>query len=329
VLGAGTVPAESPPPRHQSGTAAGGSSVESLPGAGAARAQAGPRVGAAGRARRRAPAGPPAAAAARGAAGGRRAALPRRRAALARRVPRRRRRGPGARAGGRRGGGRRRSRRRSGPGRAGGGGGGGRGRAARAVALGVLPGARPAGSTGRPGRPPARRPCLPGCDRRACPRARRRRAGGVRARLAAWLAHRLDARPAWAAGLAGPAFRVRGRGAQSHSACAARVQRWRRAPRAGYSHVVLTVARAHAASRGGAQASERIAAAPGQAGGAGAVQKEAALYAALAGHVQRLLPVCSHWEEAVWALARCAFRAAACPGQTRRRCSSATGAAKM
>ncbi len=44
----------------------------------------------------------------------------------------------------------------AGPGRAGGGGGGGRGRAARAVALGVLPGARPAGSAGRPGRPPAR-----------------------------------------------------------------------------------------------------------------------------------------------------------------------------
>ena len=54
------------------------------------------------------------------------------------------------------------------------------------------------------------------------------------------------------------------------------------------------------------QASERIAAAPGQAGGAGAAQKEAALCAALAGHVQRLLPASATWAEAVWALARCA-----------------------
>ena len=48
------------------------------------------------------------------------------------------------------------------------------------------------------------------------------------------------------------------------------------------------------------QAAERVG---GQAGAPD--QAEAALYAALAGHVARLLPACATWEEAVWALARC------------------------
>ena len=44
------------------------------------------------------------------------------------------------------------------------------------------------------------------------------------------------------------------------------------------------------------QASERIGAAGGKA--------EAALFGVLAGHSERVLPLCASWEDAAWALAR-------------------------